>query len=276
MFFYIYFINQDFFKEFKKNINLQINIQFLFFYVKYQDMKKTTLKSYLKSLLKLKNGLLVSSKKERHKENIRKMFHLCGIIIPCMVLFFTQKNAIILLILILIPTLIADYNNFALILKKFKYLNLILKLFREEELIKGKLSGFSWLLLGILLTIPVFDKQLIALSIMVLVISDASAALIGKNFGRIKICDPKTLEGTIAFIISGIITSILFIKYVLQSQYMIDVFKIEQMKFNSAYVLISILFTSITELVAKKIEINDNFAVPISFCLIYKILTILF
>ncbi len=221
----------------------------------------------------------VSNEKERHEENLRKSFHLCGIIIPFMILYFTQTSAIILTISILIPVLIADYNNFALILKKTNYLNKILKLFRQNELIKGRLSGFSWLLIGILIIVTLFDKQIAALSVSILIISDACAALIGKNFGKIKLCGTKTLEGTIAFIVSGLATSFLFIKYILKSQFVLQMLvntKTITIIFVPEYVCIAILLSAIVELVAKNIEINDNFAVPLSFCLTYKILTILF
>ena len=230
----------------------------------------------IKKLLKIQNKIFVSTKEDRKRENIRKAFHLCGIIVPFIILFFSQKVCVTMFLIVLIPVLIADYNNWALICRKVSHLSIILQLFRDQELIKGKLSGFSWLLVGILLSITVFDKELASMSIAVLIVSDASAALIGKNFGKIKMCGSKTLEGTIAFIVFGVMTAY-FMKYICNLPAAISLLGVKSgvFNFNPIYVIITIIISAIVELTAKNIDIDDNFAVPISFCLTYKILMIL-
>lgn len=224
--------------------------------------------------------LLVSTKEERYRENIRKAFHALGIIIPFAILFLNRKTAIILLIIATILLLIADYNNFFVLLKRNSFLKKFILLFREKELTKGKLTGLSWLLIGMLVTISAFDKQVVALSFVVLIFGDAFAALIGKNFGKVKLCGSKTLEGLLAFIISSIVASFFFIKYVMQSVILSQVFEFKKMSListaNITYIVIAILFSAITELIAKDIEIDDNFAIPVVFCVTYTIMTILF
>lgn len=230
----------------------------------------------IKKTINTQNKLFVSSKKERHDENVRKIFHFLGIILPFMVIFFSQKKAIILLLIVLIPVLIADYNNFALLTKNIPHSNIILQLFRKQELVKGKLSGLSWLLIGLLISICMFDKYIVSLSIIVLIVGDASAALIGKNFGRIKLCN-KTLEGTISFIVTSIIASYIFINTFLKSNTVIKLLKIPETItiFNPTYIFVAIIISSIIELTAKNVSIDDNFAIPVTFCVTYEILKIL-
>ena len=227
------------------------------------------------------NGFFVSTKEERRRENIRKAFHSLGIIIPFVILFFEQKTIIILLVVATVLLLIADYNNFFLLLKKNSFLNKFIFLFRDEELVKGKLTGLSWLLIGMLITVVAFDKQLVALSFAVLIFGDAFAALIGKNFGRIKLCGSKTFEGSLAFIISSFVVSYFFIKHLSQLMSLLQLIAFKTVTtatttLNMTYVCIAILFSSIAELVAKNIEIDDNFAIPVTFCTVYMIMTILF
>ena len=230
--------------------------------------------SAVKKIIMSQGGIFTSTKEERHKENIRKAFHFCGLIIPLMILLLSQKVSILILLCILIPVLIADYNNFAIRYKNIPYSNVLLQLFREEELVKGKLSGFSWLLIGLLLSIVAFDKYLVALSMSILIVGDACAALIGKNFGKIKLCGSKTFEGTFAFIVFGSITALVCTEYVFnQSNFLKDV--IEYTNFDSLFVCFAVVVASIVELTSKSIEIDDNFAVPLSFCLTYDILMIL-
>ena len=45
--------------------------------------------------------------------------------------------------------------------------------------------------------------------------------------------------------------------------------------FNPIYTTISVVIASLVELTSKNIDIDDNFSVPIAFCLTYKILMIL-
>ena len=228
----------------------------------------------IKHILTSQKQFLISSYEDRRKENIRKTFHLVGLIIPFLILFLPQKTALVILISILIPLLIADYHNFSLLFKHMPHTEIILQLFREHELIKGKLTGLSWLFIGILISIISFDKHLVALSVAVLIVGDAAAALIGKNFGKVKICGSKTLEGTIAFVIASSITSLVFIEYVVETK-ILSQYPSSHFEFNSLFVCISAVMASIVELISKEIEIDDNLSVPIAFCSTYQILTIL-
>ena len=255
------------------------------FVKKFQNQKENKFNmlhfKYIKNrIMAIFNKLLVSTKEERYRENIRKAFHALGIIMPFAILFFSQKTAIILLVFTIVPLLIIDYNNFFIFFKKNSFLKKFILLFRENELKKGKLTGLSWLLIGMLVTISAFDKRVVALSFVVLIFGDAFAALVGKNFGKIKLCGSKTFEGLLAFIVSSLTASFFFIKYVMQSVFLSQVFEFKKIPVISTVditcIVIAILFSAITELIAKNIEIDDNFAIPVIFCTTYQVIHILF
>ena len=201
------------------------------------------------------------------KENIRKILHIFGgMLIPIFILLLQNRICIILNIVLLLPVLIIDYNNWFYFLNKIPKGNLIIQLLREHEMIKGKLNGLSWLLLGTFAVICFCDKYLSALSISIFIIGDAMAAIIGKNFGKIKLCCNKTLEGTLSFILSSCIIAFGFVKYIVP----------ETCIFNIYYITFAIFISSIVELVSKNIGVDDNFTLPLSFCMVYKCLEVVF
>lgn len=204
------------------------------------------------------------TKNDCRKENIRKILHIFGgMLIPIFILLLPNRICIILNIVVLLPVLIIDYNNWFYFLNKIPKGNLIIQLLREHEMIKGKLNGLSWLLLGTFAVICFCDKYLSALSIAVFIVGDAMAAIIGKNFGKIKLCCNKTLEGTLSFVLSSGFIGVCFLRYIFPD-------------FNIYYIIFAILISSIVELVSKNIGVDDNFTLPLSFCVVYKCLEVVF
>jgi len=76
------------------------------------------------------------------------------------------------------------------------------RVLREEE--KPTLMGSTYFLFASILTILLFPKPIAIVSLLILILSDTAAALVGKGIGRISIFG-KTLEGTMAFIFSSIL-----------------------------------------------------------------------
>ncbi len=81
-----------------------------------------------------------------------------------------------------------------------------------------------------------------------MLISDTSAALFGRAFGKIKIYENKTLEGSLAFFISAIISSIFLDKLI---------------PFSYSMVLVCLVAT-LLEIYSKKLKFDDNLAVPLT------------
>ena len=215
----------------------------------------------------LKKIIFTSSAEARMAELRRKCFHFFGLGFSFAIVLLPQKIAILIAITILIPLLVVDYNNLLSWLKKLPRGDIFINLLREHELVHGQLCGLSWIFIGALVVVTLFDKYLASMAMAVLIFGDAFAALIGKNFGHIKICG-KTLEGSLAFIVFGMIVVCLYQYYILPK---IGI----NVLFNINFLFCAVAISAITELVAKQILIDDNFAIPLMFCLTYRILTII-
>lgn len=103
------------------------------------------------------------------------------------------------------------------ILSKFKnpVRYLVYKFFRRmlrphETADKFVLNGASWVLISATICVLVFPKILTVVAFSILIISDIFAAIIGKSYGKHKLFINKTWEGTLAFIITAIITVFIY------------------------------------------------------------------
>jgi dolichol kinase len=113
-------------------------------------------------------------------------------------------------------------------------------------------NGATWVFIAASLTFLLFPKIIAVTAFSILIISDVSAALIGRKFGRITIFEHKSVEGTAAFIVSA---SILVMLYGLlfgapSSFYYVG--------FVAAFI------GGIVEAASKKLRIDDNLTIPLS------------
>ena len=63
------------------------------------------------------------------------------------------------------------------------------------------LSGSSWVFMGAGFTAYLFNEKVAVIALLVMSLSDSSAALIGIKYGTTRLFN-KSLEGTLAFLIS--------------------------------------------------------------------------
>lgn len=143
-------------------------------------------------------------------ELLRKAVHIPALIIPAGMLILERTQSILALGVICIIAVGLDLLRFRL-----KFLNLWLQkifglLMRPEEKSgpEGKvvLNGASWALVSAFLLILIFPVHVAAASFSIFLVGDAAAALAGRRFGRIKWGrGSKTLEGSLAFLVSAII-----------------------------------------------------------------------
>lgn len=180
----------------------------------------------------------------------RKTIHLASIAIPLGMLFFEKelvlKVCILLMLVIVIPDILRKFSKRlnALILYFFK------KMLRENERNnKAILNGASWVMIDAVLIILVFPSFIASVSLSILIICDLMAAIIGRKYGKHKIYD-KSLEGTAAFILSGMVVIVGF-----------------YFSFSPGLVflpagLIAVIATAIVELHSKRYNVDDNLAIP--------------
>ena len=213
---------------------------------------------------KIKKKIPSVEKEVRLFELKRKIFHCIGIIFPVLTLNVDTQILMQILCVIIIPVVVLDYNNWLKFLVKLPKGSVLLHLLREHEMIYGQLCGLSWLFIGYFVVLAGCDKYLVAIAMAVLIFCDMMSALVGKNLGKINMCG-KTLEGTLAYILTGFIVLIVFLRCFVPKD-----------TFDGLYLIIAVVVSAFAELIAKSIHIDDNFAIPVSFCYTYQALTFAF
>ncbi|MBI5476124.1 MAG: dolichol kinase [Ignavibacteriales bacterium] len=183
-------------------------------------------------------------------EVIRKAIHLVSLSIPIVYYFLSKQSALAILIPMTTLFLVVDITrHYYKPVEElfFKYFGFLLR--RHESDKKRKtLNGASYVLISAALCVLVFPKIITLTSFSILIISDISAALIGRKFGKHRFL-AKSLEGSSAFFISGLVVILITPKigYHL-SEYLIA--------------LIAVVVGTIIE--ALPATIDDNFSIPVS------------
>lgn len=209
-----------------------------------------------KNSVTLKSKKIEKSKLENipfEQEILRKGIHLMSLSIPVIYIFVTKEFALSILIPMMIISFLID------ILSKYDnivrtYLLLYFgKMLRDHEKKRDifVLNGATWVLISAVVTILIFPKVIAVISFMILIISDISAALIGRRFGKHKLLD-KTIEGTFAFIMTGFL-----VVWIVGTIYQANLW-FYLAGYMGAFV------GGIVELISKKIKVDDNISIPIS------------
>ncbi len=184
-------------------------------------------------------------------ELLRKGIHLMSISIPVVYTFITRDQALLMLIPLTAVFLVAD------VLRSFHeptfrlYHTIFGHMLREHEktLEKKTLNGATWVLISATFCVLLFPKVITVTAFAVLIISDTTAALVGRRFGTRKYRG-KTLEGSSAFVLSAILVILFtpkltgtFTEYLIMS--------------------ISAVVGAVAEVFSFDI-IDDNFAIPVA------------
>ncbi|MGB9771993.1 MAG: diacylglycerol/polyprenol kinase family protein [Candidatus Kapaibacteriota bacterium] len=184
----------------------------------------------------------------------RKLFHLVSLSIPIIYTFVSRNFALIVLSII---TIIAIFIDF--MIKKDNIVKVVIykifgKLFRKYERQNFVFNGATWMLISATLNVILFPKLATITSFYVLVISDASAALIGKRFGKTRFLN-KSLEGFFAFVISGfIVVTGVWLGFHLPTSFLLSAF-------------IGVILAGVVESSSAFLRIDDNLGVPLAISL---------
>lgn len=82
---------------------------------------------------------------------------------------------------------------------------------RDTEIKNQRLTGASWLLIAFYLVLYIFPLEYAVPSCIILSFSDTAAAIIGINFGKHKWYKQYSIEGSVAFIIVGLLVLFIFL-----------------------------------------------------------------
>ena len=131
------------------------------------------------------------------RELRRKSIHLLGLVVPILYFFTSRDLAIIGVGGLVALALGAELLKGLVPAFRAIFLRVFSPILRSQEQ-KGCLTGATYFLIGSFLCIFLFDKTLAIVCLCFLTLGDLCAALIGKQWGRIKLFSRKSLEGSLA------------------------------------------------------------------------------
>ena len=131
------------------------------------------------------------------RELRRKSIHLLGLVVPILYFFTSRDLAIIGVGGLVTLALAAELLKSVVPAFRVIFLRIFSPILRSQEQ-KGGLTGATYFLIGSFLCILLFDKTLAIVCLCFLTLGDLFAALIGKQWGRIKLFSRKSLEGSLA------------------------------------------------------------------------------
>lgn len=186
------------------------------------------------------------------QEILRKSIHMMSLSIPIVYSQIDKETMLILLSIFTGIFLTGDIlskvsSSFKVIVDKV--FGKMMRAHEKEK--KYTLNGASWVFIAALTCLLVFPKLLFITGFSILIISDISAALFGRKFGKHKFLD-KSLEGSLAFYISAllVITVIGFLAEMPWTYFAVSYF--------------SAIFATVSEAASKRLRIDDNFSIPFS------------
>jgi dolichol kinase len=139
-------------------------------------------------------------------ELVRKLIHLCSLSIPIIIYFIPRTVSITILSILTVAAIVLDMSRYMYspVGKVFYFLFGFMLRKHEVDEKKRNLNGATYVFISALICVIIFPKILFVTGFTILIISDSSAALIGRKFGKHKFL-AKSLEGTLAFFISATI-----------------------------------------------------------------------
>lgn len=141
------------------------------------------------------------------QEVIRKLIHLCSLSIPIIYTQVSRTTALIVLSILAAIALFLDLGqHFLPPIKKLmhRYFGGLLRPHEKEEQ-RILLNGATYVLISAVLCVAIFPKVITVTAFSILILSDIASAVIGRLLGKRPFLD-KTLEGTVAFILTAFLT----------------------------------------------------------------------
>lgn len=151
------------------------------------------------------------------KEVLRKLVHLSATVAIFADLFFTQYTIIVVGTILCIAYLTSEYFRFKG--ERIAFITDMIKFFARPHELKGWVLTPFYPLASITILYGlagiVFSTDAVHIGILALTFGDASAAIIGRKFGRHRhwIIRGKSLEGSISFFLTTFIGSLFFVSW---------------------------------------------------------------
>ncbi len=197
-------------------------------------------------------GLIMAGNIPYVQEIYRKLIHLSSLWMSVAMYFFSRPLAAGIFLALLIGNVLVEYGHYC----RWPVCHPLYKLFFGKMLRPSsrdgfKFSGSPFVLASAFLTVLLFSREIASFAFAVMLVGDSAAALVGRAWGKRQLCNGKSLEGVIAFVLGG-----LLVLLVLASPFDFT------MKMCLKAV-IGILLGAAAELFEKQLHLDDNFSIPL-------------
>lgn len=186
------------------------------------------------------------------REILRKSIHICSLMIPIIYIFVDQKLALTILGPMMVAALLIEILNRYNETSRKLFLKIFGSIMRPHEVQKRfSLNGATCVLISAFITVLIFPKIVMVTAFSILIISDMSAALIGRRFGQTPFLN-KSLEGSLAFALTAMMTVVAYglIFYAPWTYFAVG--------------LPAAVIGAIVEGASENFKIDDNFSIPFS------------
>jgi dolichol kinase len=140
-------------------------------------------------------------------EIARKLIHYTSTVIPVTYFFLLNRTTILgLLSICTLLMFIAEFLRMYQPTCRQLYQRIFGWLTRPHEM-ANQFTGATYVFMGSFLAVLLFPKSLAVMVLLFVTIGDPTACIIGRLFGRLKLINRKTLEGTLAFFLSGLLVT---------------------------------------------------------------------
>jgi len=175
----------------------------------------------------------------------RRLFHLVGCLVLAILALVISRDLFLWLLLSLATAfLLVDVIRLTWPVVNRLFVQLFSCLMRQQE--TTGLNASTYVLVGSLLTLLLFDRDIAVAGLIFLGAGDAIAGMVGERWGRHKLLN-KSLEGTAAFFIFSLVVGLIF--------------KYAALDISLVVLILGALSAAIVELLP--LPVNDNLAIPL-------------
>ena len=177
---------------------------------------------------------------------LRQLYHsLSGLVLVFVISYLDKPADVYLTLILLFSAIIIETARLYLPGINRMFIHYFGILMRSEE--RHNPTGTLYYLLGALVALLLFPKEIVLFSMTVLAVGDPAAYIIGSNFGRFRI-GKKSIEGSLAFFTASLIAG-----FLLRNLW-------DDLSFTA--MITGAMTGTVVELVP--IKINDNLTIPVT------------
>lgn len=192
-------------------------------------------------------------------ELLRKSVHLASVVIPLAALLVEKTLLVVVLAGAALALLLVDYLRLRNHGFKAFFLSAFGELLRKHEK-QGGITGSTILVASAALTILVYRQETAVAALLFLSLGDSMAALIGRRYGRVKLVCGRTLEGSMAALLSCLFASAILLL----------VSPIFHWNLTPPALIAGSVTAALVELI--DIPLDDNFRIPVISGLVMELL----